>query len=208
MLCNVLILGPMVNTNATAPSCVPKHTQKKRSGSARTGKRQPGPPRTSRRRASRTVQRQPGPPHTGKTAACNDAYLAPVRLMRTLFSHTFRPQNDCSARVIKMRCIVHENDVPCNVLTGTDGQHKRHIDLNVSSIPRAEQAENMHSVSRCVQQKSLGVVVQTQEFTKHIPSAHLDSNNERRLIRNFFSGGSTTLKIVVTTPVPQSCAKN
>ena len=58
--------------------------------------------------------------------------------------------------------------------TGIDGQHKRHTDLNFSSIPGAGQAENIHSVLRCSQQKSLSDVTQTQEFTEHTSFTHLD----------------------------------
>ena len=53
----------------------------------------------------------------------------------------------------------------------------------------------MHSFLRWSQQKSLGDVTQTQEVTEHISFAHLDSKDEKRLIRNFLSGGATSLKL-------------
>ena len=64
-----------------------------------------------------------------------------------------------------------------------------------TTIPRAGQAENMHSVLRRLQQKRVGDVMQTQEFTEHMSFAHIESKDERRLIRNFLSGGATTLKV-------------
>ena len=96
------------------------------------------------------------------------------------FPNSFRTQNVCNASVIKMRCNVRESDVLCNVArTGIDGQQKRHTDFNFCSIPGAGQAENMYSVLRCSQQKSLGDVTETQEFTEHISFAHLDARQMR-----------------------------
>ena len=96
-----------------------------------------------------------------------------------------------------MRCNVRENEVLCNVLTLGSMVNTNVTLTKFSAISGAGQAENMHSVSRCSQQKSLGDVTETQEFTKHSPSAHFDSNKERRLIRNFLSGGATTLKLLL-----------
>ena len=77
-----------------------------------------------------------------------------------------------------------------------------------SSIPGTGQAENMHSVSRFVQQKSLGDVVQTQEIrTAHSFRTSRFKHREKNHTE-LSLGWSTTLKFVVTTPVPLSCARN
>ena len=79
--------------------------------------------------------------------------------------------------------------------TAIDGQNKRHTDLHIFWIPEAEKAENMHSVLRFSRSQSLDDVTQTRELTEQISFAHLDSKDERKLIRNFVSRGGTTLKL-------------